>query len=124
MTIGIRKQVTNIFTQTPHQKQVMMFSATMEKEARSIAKKFMQNPFEVYIDDESNLTLHGLKQYFIILKEDQKNRKLADLLDALNFNQVIIFMNKRERAKALNKVLIGQGFPTVCIYGKMEQTER
>lgn len=33
-------------------------------------------------------------------------------------------MNKRERAKALNKLLISQGFPTVCIYGKMEQTER
>ncbi len=96
----------------------------MEKEVRVIAKKFMQNPFEVFIDDESKLTLHGLKQYFITLKEDQKNRKLADLLDALNFNQVIIFMNKRERAKALNKILIGQGFPTVCIYGKMEQTER
>lgn len=47
-----------------------MFSATMEKEVRGVAKKFMQNPFEVFIDDESKLTLHGLKQYFIKLKED------------------------------------------------------
>ena len=101
-----------------------MFSATMPKDVRQIAKMFLQNPFEVFIDNESQLTLHGLKQFFIKIKEDQKNRKLADLLDALQFNQVIIFLNKRERAKALNKILKSQGFPTVSIYGKMEQTER
>lgn len=92
--------------ETPHQKQVMMFSATMKKEIRGIAAKFLQNPFEVFIDDESELILHGLKQYYLKIKEDQKNRKLADLLDALNFNQVIIFMNRKDRAKALNKLLI------------------
>jgi ATP-dependent RNA helicase UAP56/SUB2 len=102
----------------------MMFSATMPKEVRVVAKMFLQNAFEVFIDDESKLTLHGLKQYFIKLKEDQKNRKLADLLDVLQFNQVIIFLNKRERAKALNKILKSQGFPTVSIYGKMDQAER
>ncbi len=86
MTIGIRKDVQAIFVETPHQKQVMMFSATMSKEVKGIAKKFMQNAFEVFIDSDSKLTLHGLKQYFVKIKEDQKNRKLADLLDALNFN--------------------------------------
>jgi ATP-dependent RNA helicase UAP56/SUB2 len=79
----MRRDVQNIFLETPHQKQVMMFSATMEKEVRGVCKKFMQNPFEVFIDDESKLTLHGLKQYFINLKEDQKTRKLTDLLDVL-----------------------------------------
>ena len=43
---------------------------------------------EVFIDDESKLTLHGLQQHYVKLSEDQKNRKLNDLLDALEFNQV------------------------------------
>ncbi len=82
----MRKEVQQIFFDTPHQKQVMMFSATMNAETQEICKKFMQNPFEVKIDDESKLTLHGLKQYYVQLKEEEKNRKLADLLDALQFN--------------------------------------
>lgn len=45
-------------------------------------------PQEVYVDDESKLTLHGLVQHYLMLHEDQKNRKLTDLLDALDFNQV------------------------------------
>lgn len=43
---------------------------------------------EVYVDDESKLTLHGLVQHFIMLTESEKNRKLCDVLDALDFNQV------------------------------------
>lgn len=45
---------------------------------------------EVYIDDESKLTLHGLQQHYVKLKDNEKNRKLFDLLDVLEFNQVVI----------------------------------
>jgi len=43
---------------------------------------------EVYVDDESKLTLHGLQQHYVKLRDNEKNRKLFDLLDALEFNQV------------------------------------
>lgn len=43
---------------------------------------------EVYVDDETKLTLHGLQQYYCKLKDSEKNRKLFDLLDVLEFNQV------------------------------------
>lgn len=43
---------------------------------------------EVYVDDETKLTLHGLQQYYVKLKDQEKNRKLFDLLDVLEFNQV------------------------------------
>ena len=46
----------------------------------------MKNPFEVFIDDEKKLTLHGLKQYYVKLEENEKIRKLQDLLDSLMFN--------------------------------------
>lgn len=83
----MRRDVQNIFKMTPHEKQVMMFSATLSKEIRPVCRKFTQNPVEIYIDHESKLTLHGLQQYYVQLNEAQKNRKLNDLLDALDFNQ-------------------------------------
>ena len=45
-------------------------------------------PMEVYVDDETKLTLHGLQQHYVKLQDREKNRKLFDLLDALEFNQV------------------------------------
>jgi ATP-dependent RNA helicase UAP56/SUB2 len=51
-------------------------------------KHHFPQPLEIYVDDETKLTLHGLQQYFVKLSEGQKNRKLNDLLDSLEFNQV------------------------------------
>merc|ERR1712004_766766 len=99
--IDMRKDVQQIFIETPKKKQVMMFSATMSSDARGVCKKFMQDPHEIRVDEESKLTLHGLLQYYAKITEKEKNRKLNDLLDALEFNQVVIFVKSVQRAIAL-----------------------
>ncbi|RRT82976.1 hypothetical protein B296_00002372 [Ensete ventricosum] len=63
---------------------------------------FPFQPMEIYVDDEAKLTLHGLVQHYIKLTELEKNRKLNDLLDALDFNQVVIFVKSVNRAAELN----------------------
>jgi ATP-dependent RNA helicase UAP56/SUB2 len=79
---------------------------------------------EIYVDDEAKLTLHGLVQHYIKLSEVEKNRKLNDLLDALNFNQVVIFVKSVSRAAELNKLLVECNFPSICIHSGMSQEER
>ena len=39
----MRRDVQEIFRATPHEKQVMMFSATLGKDIRPVCKKFMQD---------------------------------------------------------------------------------
>jgi len=79
---------------------------------------------EIYIDDESKLTLHGLQQHYVQLKENEKNRKLTDLLDALEFNQVVIFVKSVPRARELDKLLNESNFPSICIHSDLDQVER
>ncbi|KAL0736127.1 hypothetical protein Bca4012_012337 [Brassica carinata] len=79
---------------------------------------------EIYVDDEAKLTLHGLVQHYIKLSEMEKNRKLNDLLDALDFNQVVIFVKSVSRDGELNKLLIECNFPSICIHSGMSQEER
>ncbi|KAI8463451.1 MAG: nuclear RNA helicase-like protein Bat1 [Monoraphidium minutum] len=122
--LDMRGDVQEIFKKTPHEKQVMMFSATLSQDVRPVCKKFMSNPMEIYVDDEAKLTLHGLVQHYVMLQEDEKNRKLTDLLDALDFNQVVIFVKSVQRAKALNALLNECNFPSVCIHRGMAQDER
>merc|ERR1719407_431388 len=100
--LDMRKDIQQIFMETPKKKQVMMYSATMTTEIRGLCKKFMANPHEISVDEESKLTLHGLLQYYVKLEEKTKNRKLNDLLDALEFNQVVIFVKSVQRATALD----------------------
>jgi len=122
--LDMRKDVQTIFKATPHDKQVMMFSATLGKEIRPVCRRFCQDPMEIYVDDETKLTLHGLQQYYIKLDESEKNRKLNDLLDALEFNQVVIFVSAVARATELNRLLAECNFPSICIHSGLNQNER
>ena len=122
--LDMRRDVQDIFRSTPHEKQVMMFSATLSKEVRPVCKKFMQDPMEVYVDDEAKLTLHGLQQHYVKLKDGEKNRKLFELLDVLEFNQVVIFVKSVQRCVALAQLLVEQNFPAIGIHRGMNQQER
>lgn len=115
----MRYDVQQIFKATPVQKQVMMYSATMQNEVKLTCKKFMKNPFEIFIDSDGKLTLHGLKQYYVKLSEEEKIRKLTDLLDTLQFNQVIIFCKSVLRAQKLDEILRRDNFPSIAVYGDL-----
>ncbi|KAH8025706.1 hypothetical protein HPB51_010790 [Rhipicephalus microplus] len=122
--LDMRRDVQEIFRATPHEKQVMMFSATLSKDVRPVCLKFMQDPMEVYVDDEAKLTLHGLQQYYVKLRENEKNRKLIELLDFLEFNQVVIFVKTVQRCVALAQLLVEQNFPAIAIHRAMTQEDR
>ena len=68
--------------------------------------------------------MHGLHQYYIKLDEKEKNRKLADLLDSLEFNQVIVFVKSTQRANELNKLLTASNFPSIAVHSALPQEER
>ena len=122
--VDMRRDVQEIFRMTPHEKQVMLFSATLSQEIRPVCRKFCQDPEEIFIGDKDKLTLHGLKQYYVKLEEGKKNRKLCAVLDDVDFNQVVVFVKSVSRAKELSQLLEEQNFPTICIHGGLEQEER
>ena len=68
--------------------------------------------------------LHGLDQYQKELAEAQKIQELGRLLDVLDFSQVIVFVNKPERAQALAKELERRGHKCSYIHGRLSQDDR
>jgi ATP-dependent RNA helicase UAP56/SUB2 len=123
-SLDMRRDVQAIFRKTPHSKQVMMFSATLNDQIRPICKKFMRNPLEIFVTDNSKLTLHGLQQYYVSLVEKEKVKKLFAILDAVEFNQVVIFTKKVDRAEHLCSLLKDGNFPATVIHGRLAQPER
>lgn len=121
----MRRQVQKIFMSgSAENRQVMMFSATLSDKAKEVCSLYMKDPFKLFIDQESKLTLHGLSQYYIKLEENQKILKLVELLDNLDFNQVIIFTSEQKYAQKLKEVISKEGFPAIACYRDMPQLER
>lgn len=119
---NMRSQVQTIFKACPFEKQVMMFTATIGK-IKETALKFCVNP--VFSEpEEGKLTLYGLQQFYCECTEKEKNRKLRDLLQKLDYNQVIIFVKSTSRCKALHQLLVDLKFPANCTYGGLPVEKR
>lgn len=120
----MRADVIKIIKEAPLNKQVMMFSATLPQEVKEICRKYMHNPKEIIVDDETKLTLEGLLQFYVKLEEKEKNKTLSKVLDDIQFNQVIIFVKNVPRCRELSKLLNECGFPSIAIHRDLPQEER
>ncbi len=120
----MRQDIQDVFKHCPKHKQVMMFSATMDDQMKKTCRLFMTNPLEIFVDDGSKLTLHGLSQYYMKLEEKEKIKQTVTLLDELQFNQVVIFVKKGQFSDRLSSILSNKGFPTISIHGDLPQPER
>jgi ATP-dependent RNA helicase UAP56/SUB2 len=119
--LELRRDVQQVFIKTPKKKQVMMFSATLTPDTKDICKRFMHSAFEITVESEAKLTLHGLLQYYVKLEEKQKTKKLIDMLDSLEFNQVVIFVKSVKRALALDELLRDCNFPSMTLHQLPEE---
>lgn len=117
----MRSDVQNIFYDLPRKKQVMMFSGTMSDDSKKTCRKFLQDQIEIFVEDNSKLVLHGLEQFHIKIEEKQKISVLLQLLNQISYNQVIIFVNKQDRAKYLSKFISEKGHANAFIYRNLEQ---
>lgn len=120
----MRGDVQRIFKKTPVDKQVMMFTATLPEETKIVCKKFMRKPVEIIVKEENKEHLEKLQQFYVKLKEEDKNRKLFDILDNVQFNQVIIFVNSIIRCETLSEMLTLHNFPSIAIHASLPQEER
>ena len=101
-----------------------MFTATLPEETKTVCKKFMRKPEEIIVKEENKEHLEKLQQFYVKLNEDQKNKKLFDILDSVQFNQVIIFVNNIPRCETLSDILNKNFFPSIAIHADLPQEER
>ena len=68
----MRRDVQEIFKMTPHEKQVLMFSATLNKDVRGVCKKFMQDvsSYSWNIQLEKNGIDFSLWKFILMMKRN------------------------------------------------------
>ena len=73
---------------------VAMFTATLTKKDKTEALKYLNDPFELYVDDDTQLTLYGLRQYYLETREIDKLNKVIKILKEVKYKKCIIFCNR------------------------------
>jgi superfamily II DNA/RNA helicase len=124
LSTGFLDQVKCILSEIPHDAQVCLISATMPPEMLELSKRFMKDPQKILVKADQ-LTLEGIKQFYIALEKEQyKLDTLLDLYDKLTITQAIIYVNTKRKVDWLAEKLRENNFTVSYIHGAMEQRER
>jgi translation initiation factor 4A len=121
---GFIHQIKNIISSLNSSIQIGLFSATMEPAFFRITQNFMRNPLNILIKKE-NLTLEGIKQYYIDCeKNEYKFETLCDLYSLISVSQTLIYCNHYQSVEQLTRKLHEQNFKVSCIHGNMDICQR
>lgn len=121
---GFQEQIYEIYRYLPPATQVVVVSATLPNNVLQLTTKFMTDPVRILVKRDE-LTLEGLKQYFIsVEREDWKFDTLCDLYDTLTITQAVIFCNKKTKVDWLAAKMKEANFTVVSMHGDMSQSDR
>ena len=121
---GFKDQIYDIFQFLPQKIQIALFSATMPIELDSLTETFLNDPVKVLVKTEQ-LTLEGIRQYYIALENDsEKYEALKDLYGELSVSQCIIYCNSVNRVQDLYDAMIKDDFPVCQIHSGMDKFQR
>lgn len=121
---GFKDQMYLILQKMPEELNISLFSATIPKDMFEVSDKFMRNPLKILVKNE-NLTLEGIKQYFIKLQRPEfKLDVLIDLYKYISVSQTIIYCNDKRRVDFISRKLTTHGFTVSSIHGNMDSRDR
>ncbi len=120
--MGFLPDIKKIVSRLPHDRQNLLFSATMPRDIRKLADEMLYEPFVVELADEAPASTidHGLYN----IKESAKKELLDQLLDSEECHTAIVFTRTKHRAKRLAQQLERKGHRSIALQGNMSQSQR
>ena len=124
LRMGFIDDVEWIFEQTPAERQVALFSATMPSAIRRIAKTHLKAPQEVTIQAKTTTAVNIRQRYWIVGGGTSKLDALTRLLEAEPFDAMIVFARTKKATDELAERLSARGHACAALNGDIAQTQR
>jgi superfamily II DNA/RNA helicase len=123
LDMGFIPDVEKIVKLLPRIRQTLMFSATMPKEIRILADKFLMNPKEISVSPPAT-TAETVEQALVFVGQRDKREALRALLHDEQASNALIFCNRKRDVGILHRSLQRHGFEAGALHGDMDQFSR
>jgi len=123
LAMGFVDAVESILEQTPPQRQVALFSATMAAPIRRIAAKHLRSPVEVTIKSKTS-TATNIRQRYWMVSGMHKLDALTRILEAEDFDGMLVFTRTKQSTVELAEKLEARGFAAAPLNGDIPQPQR
>ena len=123
LDMGFREDMETILTETPEERQTVLFSATMPKPIMDIARKFQKDAKIIKVV-RKELTVSNIDQFYYEVRPKNKTEILSRLIDIYNPKLSVVFCNTKRQVDELISELKGRGYFADGIHGDMKQQQR
>lgn len=123
LDMGFIHDVKKVAASMPEEKQTIMFSATMSKQVRGLASGILVKPKQVEVARENSVAT-TIDHRVLHMKQKDKSKLLAHLLDDPTLKKVLIFTRTKAMADRLCDNLKERGHKTDTIHGDRQQAAR
>jgi ATP-dependent RNA helicase DeaD len=123
LRMGFIDAVESILEQTPPERQVALFSATIPSPIRRIAQKHLRAPVEVTIKSKTS-TATNIRQRYWMVSGVHKLDALTRILEAETFDGMLVFTRTKQSTVELAEKLEARGFAAAPLNGDIPQAQR
>ncbi|HSE10373.1 MAG TPA: DEAD/DEAH box helicase [Nocardioidaceae bacterium] len=123
LKMGFQEDVETILADTPDDKHVALFSATMPAQIRRISKKYLTDAVEITVKNKTT-TAANITQRYLQVSHPQKMDALTRILEVENFEGMIVFVRTKQATEVLAERLRARGFSAAAINGDVVQAQR
>ena len=123
LRMGFIDDVETILKETPSERQVVLFSATMPAPIKRITSRYLNDPVEIKIKSKTS-TVSTIKQYYWKGKTFLKLDVLTRILESDEFGAVIVFVRTKSMTVELAEKLEARGYATTALNGDIKQELR
>jgi ATP-dependent RNA helicase DeaD len=123
LRMGFIDDVEWILGQTHAERQIALFSATMPKEIRQIARRHLNHPEEIAIKTRT-ATADTIRQRYWLVSGLHKLDALTRILEVETFDAIIIFVRTKTATTELAERLEARGYSAAALNGDMAQKQR
>ena len=124
LDMGFIPDIKKIFECTSKDQQVLMFTATLNKQIEKIAQQFLKDPQRIAIEQENKANKNIQQIAYPVADYNQKKLVLVDVLNESDLNQAIIFTATKREADRLSDELYLLNHRSKTLHGDMSQRER
>lgn len=123
LNMGFRDDLNTILASTTAKKTTWLFSATMSREVRNIAGKYMHNPTEISVG-ERNQSNQNIEHHYYVCKSPDRYETLKRVVDATPNIFGLIFCRTKNETKEIADALMKEGYNANALHGDLSQSER
>lgn len=123
LDMGFLKDIELILSKCSKQRQISMFSATINQNIKKLAKEFLDNPTVIEVSPQRS-TVDIIEQQIYLIDEEKKIEFLSYHIGSQNWSQVLVFVNTKAKADEITQRFNLDGLKTACIHGDVKQPAR